>query len=61
MTELGRRTFKREKTTKNKVRFKEVIDQEPEISGFVYLFKWFIKDVDEIEIIIKAKGGDTVE
>lgn len=48
--------FKKEKETKNKVRFKEENDGSgPPLIETVYLPKWFAKDKEEVEIAIKLK------
>jgi len=49
--------------TTNKVRFKEEpAPGQPPISEFFYLSKWYVGDVEEIQVTVKEKkGGDTLE
>lgn len=49
-------SFKKEKETKNKIRFKEENDGSgPPLIETIYLPKWFAKDKTEVEIIVKIK------
>ena len=54
-----KRTFKKDKATQNKIRFREDSSKQPEISGFIYLQKWFVEDADEVEVTVKVRGGDS--
>jgi hypothetical protein len=46
--------FKREKETKNTVRFQEVEEKgKPPVIGSLYLQKWFAGDRDELTIEIE--------
>jgi len=48
--------FKREKETKNTVRFQEVEEKgKPPVIGTIYLQKWFAGDRDELTIEIQEK------
>ena len=48
--------FKKEKETKNTVRFQEVIEEgKPPIIGTVYLQKWFAGEAETINISIEKE------
>ncbi len=50
--------FKKEKDTKNTVRFmEEPEDGQPLVVGTLYIQKWFVKERDQIEVTIDL-GGD---
>lgn len=48
--------FKRDKETKNTIRFQEVEEKgKPPVVGTLYVQKWFIGDRDELTIEIEEK------
>lgn len=50
--------FKKEKDTKNTVRFmEEPEDGQPPVVGTLYIQKWFVKERDQVEVTIDL-GGD---
>ena len=50
--------FKKEKDTKNTVRFmEEPEDGQPPVVGTLYIQKWFVKERDHVEVTIDL-GGD---
>ncbi len=50
--------FKKEKDTKNTVRFMEEPDDgQPPVVGTLYIQKWFVKERDQVEVTIDL-GGD---
>ena len=44
--------FTREKETKNKVRFEEVVTDKPPVCGFIYLEKWYVGDNIDVYVTI---------
>ena len=56
MNTIDKRTvkFTREKETKNAVRFKEVVTNQPPIANFLYLQKWYVGEVIDIVLTIST-------
>jgi len=50
--------FRREKETKNTVRYQEVVEEgKPTIIGTLYLQKWFAGDTEIITITVDKEAG----
>jgi hypothetical protein len=50
--------FRKEKETKNTVRYQEVVEEgKPPIIGTLYLQKWFAGDTETINITVDKEAG----
>ena len=50
--------FRREKETKNTVRYQEVVEEgKPTIIGALYLQKWFAGDTETINITVEKEAA----
>lgn len=49
-------TFKKEKETKNTVKFEEVPGAgNPPVIGTLYVQKWFVGDAQEVSVLVKIE------